>query len=132
MAMDANYCREKAALCLRLADGRALNNPGRCQLMDLAEASQRRAKELEIEAARDATRVGFGSEAYIATQTIVTATGMSALCQKWTHTVQQFRPLFDHLVGNSHHTRRNCKAQRLGRLEVDHKSVPRGLLERQL
>ena len=56
MAMDANYCREKAALCLRLADGLALNNPGRFQLMDLAEDFQRRAKELEIEAARDATR----------------------------------------------------------------------------
>jgi len=56
MPMDANYCREKAALCLRLADGLALNNPGRFQLMDLAEDFQRRAKELEIEAARDATR----------------------------------------------------------------------------
>src|SRR5262249_45212780 len=56
MAMDANYCREKAALCLRLADGLALNNPGRFQLMDLAEDFQRRAKELEIEAAWDATQ----------------------------------------------------------------------------
>ena len=54
--MDANYFREKAALCLRLADGLALNNPGRFQLMDLAEDFQRRAKELEIESARDETR----------------------------------------------------------------------------
>ena len=56
MAVDGNYCREKAALCLRLADGLVLNNPGRFQLMDLAEDFQRRAKELEIEAARDATK----------------------------------------------------------------------------
>ena len=55
-AMDANYFREKAALCLRLADGVALNNPGRFQLMDLAEDFQRRAKELEIESAQHATR----------------------------------------------------------------------------
>jgi hypothetical protein len=34
--MDANYFREKAALCLRLADGLALNNPGRFQLMDFS------------------------------------------------------------------------------------------------
>jgi hypothetical protein len=34
----------------------SLNNPGRFQLMDLAEDFQRRAKELEIEAARDATQ----------------------------------------------------------------------------
>ena len=54
--MDANYFREKAALCLRLADGLALNNPGRFQLMDLAEDFQRRAKELEIESAQRATR----------------------------------------------------------------------------
>jgi hypothetical protein len=52
MAMDANYCREKAVLCSRLAEGLALNNPGRFQLMDLAEDFQRRAEELEIEAAR--------------------------------------------------------------------------------
>ncbi|MFZ0149140.1 MAG: hypothetical protein WAM72_12515 [Xanthobacteraceae bacterium] len=52
--MDANYFREKAALCLRLADGLALNNPGRFQLMDLAEDFQRHAKELEIESAQHA------------------------------------------------------------------------------
>jgi len=43
-AMDAQYFREKAALCARLADGLSLNNPGRFQLMDLAE---KRAKELK-------------------------------------------------------------------------------------
>ena len=36
-AMDAKYFREKAELCLRLADGLSLNNPGRFQLMDLAD-----------------------------------------------------------------------------------------------
>jgi hypothetical protein len=50
-AMDAKYFREKAELCLRLADGLSLNNPGRFQLMDLAEDFRERAKELETEAA---------------------------------------------------------------------------------
>ena len=54
--MDANYFREKAALCLRLADGLALNNPGQFQLMDLAEDFQRHAKELEIKSAQHVTR----------------------------------------------------------------------------
>jgi len=50
--MDAKYFREKAELCLRLADGLPLNNPGRFQLMDLAEDFRKRAKELEMEVAR--------------------------------------------------------------------------------
>jgi hypothetical protein len=50
--MDAKYFREKAELCLRLADGLSLNNPGRFQLMDLAEDFRKRAKELEMEAAQ--------------------------------------------------------------------------------
>jgi len=50
--MDAKYFREKAELCLRLADGLSLNNPGRFQLMDLAEDFRNRAKELEMEVAR--------------------------------------------------------------------------------
>jgi hypothetical protein len=33
--MDAKYFREKAELCLRLADSLSLNNPGRFQLVDL-------------------------------------------------------------------------------------------------
>ena len=45
--MDAKYFREKAALCERLADGLSLNNPGRFQLMDLAEDFMKRAEELE-------------------------------------------------------------------------------------
>ena len=49
--MDAKYFREKAALCLRLADGLSFNNPGRFQLMDLAEDFMKRAKELEAQAA---------------------------------------------------------------------------------
>lgn len=50
--MDAKYFRERAALCLRVADGLSLNNPGRFQLMDLAEDFRKRAKELEAQAAQ--------------------------------------------------------------------------------
>jgi hypothetical protein len=49
--MDAKYCREKAELCLRLADGLSLNSPGRFQLMDLAEDFKERAKQLEAQEA---------------------------------------------------------------------------------
>jgi hypothetical protein len=45
--MDEKYFREKAELCLRVADGLSLNNPGRFQLMDLADDFRKRAKELE-------------------------------------------------------------------------------------
>jgi hypothetical protein len=48
-ATDAKYFREKAELCLRLADGLRLNNPGRFQLMDLADNFLERAKELEAQ-----------------------------------------------------------------------------------
>jgi len=51
-SFDAKYFREKAALCLRLADGLSLNNPGRFQLMDMAEELQGLAKELEAQAAQ--------------------------------------------------------------------------------
>jgi hypothetical protein len=47
--MDAARFREKAALCLRLARGLSLNNPGRLQLTDLAERCERQAKELELQ-----------------------------------------------------------------------------------
>jgi hypothetical protein len=46
-AMDAAYFREKVAMCLRLAHGLSPNNPGRFQLLDLAEDFDRRARELE-------------------------------------------------------------------------------------
>jgi len=46
-AMDAKYFREKAEMCMRLADGLSLNNPSRFQLMDLADDFLERAKELE-------------------------------------------------------------------------------------
>ena len=49
--MEAKYFREKAELCLRLADGLSLNNPSRFQLMDLAEDFRERAKELEAQEA---------------------------------------------------------------------------------
>ncbi len=48
--MDAKYFREKAELCLRLADGLSLNNPGRFQLMDLAEDFRERAELERLEA----------------------------------------------------------------------------------
>jgi len=51
--MDAKYCREKAELCQRLADGLSLNNPGRFQLMDLAEDIREQAKELERQEAEE-------------------------------------------------------------------------------
>jgi hypothetical protein len=52
---DANYFQEKAALCERLADGLPLNNPGRFQLMDLAEDLQELAKDdLEMQVAQQA------------------------------------------------------------------------------
>jgi hypothetical protein len=49
MLMDAKYFREKAELGQRLADGLSLSNPGRFQLMDLADDFLERAKELEAQ-----------------------------------------------------------------------------------
>ena len=48
-AMDAKYFREKAKLCLRVADDLPLNNPDRFQLMDLADDFRERADELQAE-----------------------------------------------------------------------------------
>jgi hypothetical protein len=48
--MDAKYFREKAELCLRLADGLSLNNPSRIRLLELAEAFRNRATDLEAQA----------------------------------------------------------------------------------
>ena len=53
-SFDAKYFREKAAICLRLADGFSLNNPGRFQLMDIAEDLEELAKELEVQVAQQA------------------------------------------------------------------------------
>ena len=50
-AMDTKYFQEKAALCVRLADGLSLNNPARFQLMDLAEDFMKHAKQLEAQGA---------------------------------------------------------------------------------
>ena len=52
IAVDAKDYRSKALLCLRLADGLSLNNPGRLRLMELAEDFIKRAKELEGQAAQ--------------------------------------------------------------------------------
>jgi hypothetical protein len=51
-AMDAKYLREKAGICARLANGLSLNNPGRFQLMNMAEELQRRAAEFEVRTAQ--------------------------------------------------------------------------------
>jgi hypothetical protein len=53
-SFDAKYFRQKAALCVRLADGLSLNNPGRFQLMDMAEDLQEFAKELEVQSVQRA------------------------------------------------------------------------------
>jgi hypothetical protein len=45
--MDAAYLRERAAICLRLANGLSWNNPARSQLLDLAEDFNRRARTSE-------------------------------------------------------------------------------------
>jgi len=45
--MDEAFFREKAAMCLRLAQGLSQNNPGRFQLLKLAEDFDRRAREVE-------------------------------------------------------------------------------------
>jgi hypothetical protein len=52
-AMDAKYFRERSELCLRIADGLSLNNPGRFQLMDLADDFSERAKELEAQKVKE-------------------------------------------------------------------------------
>jgi hypothetical protein len=48
--MDANYFRDKAATCMRLARGLSWNNPARHELMELAQEFQREAEELETSA----------------------------------------------------------------------------------
>jgi hypothetical protein len=45
--MDEAHFREKAAMCLRLAQGLSPNNPGRFQLLELAKDFHWRARELE-------------------------------------------------------------------------------------
>jgi len=52
VTMDAKYLREKAEVCLRLADGLSLNNPSRFQFMRMAEDFRQRAKELEAQTAQ--------------------------------------------------------------------------------
>ena len=45
--MDAAYFWQKAATCLRLEQMLSSANPGRLSLLEMAEAFERRAKELE-------------------------------------------------------------------------------------
>jgi hypothetical protein len=51
--MDANYFREKAETCRRLASDLRWNNPDRFQLMDLAEDFQKRAELAQQQALGD-------------------------------------------------------------------------------
>ena len=53
---------------------------------------------------------------------------MSQRCQQETHAPQQFKNLFDHLVGACEHSLRDIKAKGLGRLHVDDQlELDRGL-----
>ena len=45
--MDAASFREKAAFCLRIARELSWNNPGRLELLELAERLEQQAKEFE-------------------------------------------------------------------------------------
>lgn len=45
--MDILSLREKAALCLRIANRLSWNNPSRLQLTDLADRLDRQAKDIE-------------------------------------------------------------------------------------
>ena len=47
--MDVASLREKAALCLRISRGLSWNNPGRLELLELAERLERQAKEFELQ-----------------------------------------------------------------------------------
>ena len=46
--MDAASFREKAAFCLRIARELSWNNPGRLELLELAERLEQQAKEFEL------------------------------------------------------------------------------------
>jgi hypothetical protein len=47
--MDAASFREKAAFCLRIARELPWNNPGRLELLELAERFEQQAKEFELQ-----------------------------------------------------------------------------------
>jgi len=47
--MDAASFRENAALCLRIARELSWNNPGRLELLELAERLEQQAKEFELQ-----------------------------------------------------------------------------------
>jgi hypothetical protein len=49
LIMNSRSLREKAALCLRIAQHLSWNNPSRLQLADLADRLERQAKEIEAQ-----------------------------------------------------------------------------------
>ena len=49
--MEIAILREKAALCLRIARQLSWNNPGRLQLIELAQRFDQQARELELQTA---------------------------------------------------------------------------------
>src|SRR5262249_40413067 len=57
--------------------------------------------------------------------------GMSALCQKRTHAVQQ-KSLFDHLIRARKERRRYCETERLRGLEIDGQLIPGRRLNRKV
>ena len=64
--------------------------------------------------------------------TWISAAGMSALCQKRTHAVQQFGLLLDHLVGAAKQRKRDRQPKRLGGLLIDYQLNFCRLLDRQI
>jgi hypothetical protein len=70
--MDANYFREKAETCRRLANGLRWSNPDRFHLMDLVEDFQKRAELAQQRAQDDPEK---RSSLNVRTQSVRTAQG---------------------------------------------------------
>ena len=66
-------------------------------------------------------RSGMSALSPFSTQlrTLADPLGTAEKCQEATYAAQQRTLLFDHLVGDGEQRRRNLKAERLGRLQVN-------------